>query len=110
MRKILLTALACAVALAFVDPAEVAKKKGDPAVAPAAKKKGKGKGRKGPRIPPESQFQQALTRLAHCSPSRPGRPDTHSGLGVRRHSVVFEERGYPVLRRWSVERLWSRGA
>jgi hypothetical protein len=64
MRKIFLTALACALALAFVDPAAAAtKKKGDPAVASATKKKGKGKGRKGPRIPPESQFQQALTRL-----------------------------------------------
>src|SRR6187455_148759 len=63
MRKIFLTGLACAVALAFVDPAAAAKKKGDPAVASATKKKGKGKGRKGPRITPEAQFQQALTRL-----------------------------------------------
>ena len=60
MRKIFLTALACALALAFVDPAAAAKKKADPAAAATKKKKG---GRKGPRIPPEAQFQQALTRL-----------------------------------------------
>jgi hypothetical protein len=63
MRKIFLTALACALALAFVDPSGAAtKKKADPAVA-ATKKKGKKGARKGPRIPPEAQFQQALTRL-----------------------------------------------
>ena len=60
MRKIFLSALACALALAFADPAAAAKKKADPAAAATKKKKG---GRKGPRIPPEAQFQQALTRL-----------------------------------------------
>ena len=62
MRKIFLTALACAVALAFADPAEAAKKKADPAATASKTKKKKG-ARKGPRIPPETQFQQALTRL-----------------------------------------------
>ncbi len=62
MRKIFLTALACAVALAFADPAEAAKKKADPAATASKTKKKKG-ARKGPRIPPEAQFQQALTRL-----------------------------------------------
>lgn len=62
MRKIFLTALACALAIAFVDHAAAAKTKADPAVA-ATKKKGKKGARKGPRIPPEAQFQQALTRL-----------------------------------------------
>lgn len=62
MRKIFMTALACALAIAFVDPAAAAKKKADPAAA-TAKKKGKKGARKGPRIPPEAQFQQALTRL-----------------------------------------------
>ena len=56
MRKFFLIALtcllACAVALAFADPALAAKKK----------KGGKG-GRKGPRVNPEVAFQQALNRL-----------------------------------------------
>jgi hypothetical protein len=62
MRKIFLTALACALALAFVAPAAAAKKKADPAATASKTKKKKG-ARKGPRIPPEAQFQQALTRL-----------------------------------------------
>lgn len=48
MRKIFLIVLVCALAAAFADPALAAKKK---------------KARKGPRISPEVQFQQALTRL-----------------------------------------------
>jgi hypothetical protein len=62
MRKIFLTGLACALALAFVAPAAAAKKKADPAATASKTKKKKG-ARKGPRIPPEAQFQQALTRL-----------------------------------------------
>jgi Domain of Unknown Function (DUF930) len=58
MRKIFLIALTCmlaiAIAMAFADPALAATKK----------KKGGGKGgRKGPRVNPEVQFQQALNRL-----------------------------------------------
>jgi hypothetical protein len=48
MRKIFLIALAATLAVAFVDPALAAKKK---------------KGRKGPKVSPEVQFQQALNRL-----------------------------------------------
>jgi hypothetical protein len=49
MRKIFLIILTCALAAAYMDPALAAKKK-------------KGS-RKGPRVSPEVQFQQALTRL-----------------------------------------------